>query len=209
MARIKRTKMRAEKTPWFGYQSNHPYKGQLRLQQQSRDPQNASGSGYDDQEKEEMKGGSNSGDHELVDPSSSEKQVVNEFEKSFGDQETGAEGDEEGFGDVKAPEYQDPSSNHSLENDNGYDNSSDDRDENKRCRSQPGTSPECSESEREMETMKQENDNEYDSGLYRLKVWMGRMGLGEYVPLFKLHKVDDDEVLQFLTVEDLKEMGVP
>lgn len=53
--------------------------------------------------------------------------------------------------------------------------------------------------------MKAEID--YETRLVRLKVWMDRMGLREYVPLFKLHKVDD-EVLQFLTVEDLKDMGV-
>ncbi|XP_051147718.1 uncharacterized protein LOC127262896 [Andrographis paniculata] len=40
-----------------------------------------------------------------------------------------------------------------------------------------------------------------------VRVWLNQLGLGKYFPLFKVHEVDA-EVLPFLTLEDLKDMGV-
>ncbi|KAE8710626.1 hypothetical protein F3Y22_tig00110319pilonHSYRG00022 [Hibiscus syriacus] len=38
-------------------------------------------------------------------------------------------------------------------------------------------------------------------------IWLNGLGLGRYAPLFEIHEVDD-EVLQLLTLEDLKDMGI-
>ncbi|KAK6153905.1 hypothetical protein DH2020_013544 [Rehmannia glutinosa] len=40
-----------------------------------------------------------------------------------------------------------------------------------------------------------------------VRVWLNRLGLSKYAPLFEVHEVDD-EVLPFLTLEDLKDMGI-
>ena len=40
-----------------------------------------------------------------------------------------------------------------------------------------------------------------------VRAWLNGLGLGRYVPVFQIHEVDD-EVLPFLTLEDLKEMGI-
>lgn len=40
-----------------------------------------------------------------------------------------------------------------------------------------------------------------------VRMWLNGLGLGRYAPVFEIHEVDD-EVLPFLTMEDLKEMGI-
>ncbi|EHA8587298.1 Protein bicaudal C [Cocos nucifera] len=40
-----------------------------------------------------------------------------------------------------------------------------------------------------------------------VRSWLNRLGLGRYAPVFEIHEVDD-EVLPFLTLEDLKDMGI-
>ncbi|XP_078441112.1 uncharacterized protein LOC144711064 [Wolffia australiana] len=40
-----------------------------------------------------------------------------------------------------------------------------------------------------------------------VRAWLNRLGLGRYVPVFQIHEVDE-EVLPFLTLDDLKEMGI-
>ncbi|KAK4395549.1 hypothetical protein Sango_1709200 [Sesamum angolense] len=40
-----------------------------------------------------------------------------------------------------------------------------------------------------------------------VRVWLNQLGLDKYAPLFEVHEVDD-EVLPFLTLEDLKDMGI-
>ncbi|XP_011073583.1 uncharacterized protein LOC105158497 [Sesamum indicum] len=40
-----------------------------------------------------------------------------------------------------------------------------------------------------------------------VRVWLNELGLGKYATLFEVHEVDD-EVLPFLTLEDLKDMGI-
>ncbi|CAN4085474.1 unnamed protein product [Withania somnifera] len=40
-----------------------------------------------------------------------------------------------------------------------------------------------------------------------VKVWLNQLGLGQYASMFEIHEVDD-EVLPWLTLEDLKEMGI-
>ncbi|KAG0461327.1 hypothetical protein HPP92_021260 [Vanilla planifolia] len=37
--------------------------------------------------------------------------------------------------------------------------------------------------------------------------WLNQMGLGRYAPIFEMHEVDEN-VLPFLTLEDLKDMGI-
>ncbi|KAJ0988752.1 hypothetical protein J5N97_007108 [Dioscorea zingiberensis] len=55
--------------------------------------------------------------------------------------------------------------------------------------------------------------NEDLNGLCRMsddggvRSWLDRLGLGRYAPAFEIHEVDD-EVLPFLTLEDLKDMGI-
>ncbi|KAL0415595.1 UNVERIFIED_CONTAM: hypothetical protein Slati_3391400 [Sesamum latifolium] len=40
-----------------------------------------------------------------------------------------------------------------------------------------------------------------------VRLWLNQLGLGKYASLFEVHEVDD-EVLPFLTLEDLKDMGI-
>ncbi|XP_021909021.1 M-phase inducer phosphatase [Carica papaya] len=40
-----------------------------------------------------------------------------------------------------------------------------------------------------------------------VRIWLNGLGLGRYAPVFEIHEVDD-EVLPFLTLEDLKDMGI-
>ncbi|XP_010929646.1 uncharacterized protein [Elaeis guineensis] len=40
-----------------------------------------------------------------------------------------------------------------------------------------------------------------------VRSWLNQLGLGRYAPVFEIHEVDD-EVLPFLTLEDLKDMGI-
>ncbi|KAG9133551.1 hypothetical protein Leryth_016510 [Lithospermum erythrorhizon] len=45
------------------------------------------------------------------------------------------------------------------------------------------------------------------SGKEGVKVWLRKLGLQRYGPVFEIHEVDD-EVLPLLTLEDLKDMGI-
>ncbi|XP_008775600.3 ankyrin repeat and SAM domain-containing protein 6-like isoform X1 [Phoenix dactylifera] len=45
----------------------------------------------------------------------------------------------------------------------------------------------------------------YEDG--EVRSWLNRLGLGRYAPVFEIHEVDD-EVLPYLTLEDLKDMGI-
>ncbi|GMH27394.1 hypothetical protein Nepgr_029237 [Nepenthes gracilis] len=47
-------------------------------------------------------------------------------------------------------------------------------------------------------------DNDDNDGL---RNWLMELGLGRYAPFFQIHEVDD-RVLPFLTLEDLKDMGI-
>ncbi|KAG8388128.1 hypothetical protein BUALT_Bualt02G0093700 [Buddleja alternifolia] len=55
--------------------------------------------------------------------------------------------------------------------------------------------------------------NNQNSGEMRSKdgdgvgMWLNELGLGKYLALFEVHEVDD-EVLPFLTLDDLKDMGI-
>lgn len=55
--------------------------------------------------------------------------------------------------------------------------------------------------------------NEDRNGMCRLsddsgvRSWLDRLGLARYAPAFEIHEVDE-EVLPFLTLEDLKDMGI-
>nr|XP_010907605.1 uncharacterized protein LOC105034239 [Elaeis guineensis]XP_010907606.1 uncharacterized protein LOC105034239 [Elaeis guineensis]XP_029117386.1 uncharacterized protein LOC105034239 [Elaeis guineensis] len=40
-----------------------------------------------------------------------------------------------------------------------------------------------------------------------IRSWLNRLGLSRYAPVFEIHEVDD-EVLPYLTLEDLKDMGI-
>lgn len=44
-----------------------------------------------------------------------------------------------------------------------------------------------------------------DDGI--IKKWLVELGLGRYSPVFEIHEVDE-EVLPYLTLEDLKDMGI-
>ncbi|XP_073007602.1 uncharacterized protein [Typha latifolia] len=48
------------------------------------------------------------------------------------------------------------------------------------------------------------NDRVGDGGV---RLWLEKLGLARYAPVFEIHEVDD-EVLPFLTIEDLKDMGI-
>ncbi|GMH02230.1 hypothetical protein Nepgr_004069 [Nepenthes gracilis] len=47
-------------------------------------------------------------------------------------------------------------------------------------------------------------DNDDNDGV---RNWLMELGLGRYAPVFQIHEVDD-QVLPFLTLEDLKDMGI-
>lgn len=48
---------------------------------------------------------------------------------------------------------------------------------------------------------------EDDDVIGGVRLWLNRLGLGRYAPVFEIHEVDD-EVLPMLTLEDLKDMGI-
>lgn len=105
-------------------------------------------------------------------------------------------------------ENSDPSSpNCSFDNDDGNDKLSDDNNNvggNQRPK-QRGLSNGRHSNEMGGEVRTREGDR--DSNSNGVRVWLNKLGLGKYAPLFEFHAVDD-EVLPFLTLEDLKDMGI-
>lgn len=49
-----------------------------------------------------------------------------------------------------------------------------------------------------------QNGNSLIGGVH---MWLNKLGLGRYANVFEIHEVDD-EVLPFLTLDDLKDMGI-
>lgn len=105
-------------------------------------------------------------------------------------------------------ENSDPSSpNCSFGNDDGNEKLSDDN--NNVC-GNPQMKQRGWRNGRDLDEMVGEGrTGEGESYRYRngVRVWLNQLGLGKYAPLFEVHEVDD-EVLPFLTLEDLKDMGI-
>ncbi|KAI3463579.1 hypothetical protein Pfo_020242 [Paulownia fortunei] len=59
----------------------------------------------------------------------------------------------------------------------------------------------------EGEARTREGESGRDTDRDGVRVWLNQLGLGKYAPLFEVHEVDD-EVLPFLTLEDLKNIGI-
>ncbi|KAI3455112.1 hypothetical protein Pfo_011775 [Paulownia fortunei] len=129
-----------------------------------------------------------------------------------GEGKEGKEGKEEenlganGINSNLVIENSDPSSpNCSFGNDDGNDKLSDD---NNDVGEDQGTKQRGLGNGRDSNEMGGEvRTREGDRGRHGVRVWLNQLGLGKYAPLFEVHEVDE-EVLAFLTLEDLKDMGI-
>lgn len=131
-------------------------------------------------------------DLDLVDPSRSGNRVSDELKEVDGDQETEAEEHHE---EKDQEEEEKDQEGEGEDGRFGVDNSINGNSEPE------WTSRDSSDEEQDTGTIKEE------TGMARLRLWLDGMGLRKYAPLFELHNVDD-EVLQLLTLKDLKDMGV-